>query len=75
LDSIVRKIAIQTASAHLAVRQIEQASLTRRTESPDTPSPEKAAAYRRLSRIQLESCHLKYELDLLIAEELILDSR
>jgi len=68
LDSILRKIAIQTACAQLAVRRIEQAALTQKIESTATPPPEKAAACHRLVKIELESRRLEDELELLIAE-------
>lgn len=68
MDSILRKIAIQTANAHLAVRQIEHSALTHKAECSATSPSERAAAYRRLAEIELESRRLEDELELLVAE-------
>ena len=68
MDSVLRKMAIQTARAHLEVWRIERAALTQGIGSPETPSAEKDAAYQRLAQIELESQRLEDELELLIAE-------
>ncbi|MGD0911247.1 MAG: hypothetical protein ABR928_05085 [Terracidiphilus sp.] len=68
MDSILRKIAIETANAHLAVRQIAHSALTQKVESSAISQSERAAAYRRLAEIELESRRLEDEMELLVAE-------
>jgi hypothetical protein len=68
LEFALRKLAIETVNAQLAVRRLERQGLTVKVESAETPSAERVAANARLAKIDHESRGLEDVLELLTDE-------
>jgi hypothetical protein len=72
LESVLRKLAIETARAQLAVRRIEREGLIQNMKCDTIPASEKSAAYNRMAKIELESRGLGEALELLLDENQLL---
>jgi hypothetical protein len=65
LEFVLRKLAIESVKAQLAVRRFEREGLVRKAENAETSAIDKFAALRRMAKIEGEARGLEETLDLL----------